>query len=122
MKHRNKLTGFRNASCMVEVIKVHPHMYLTLLLILIVVLNYYDIMHTIHLCSSTNIIEGNPFIRFLLQISPRLAIVFKMGVTILFAFTMLLYSTKHFMRTFIISSLIAFVYLVLTAWHVSFSL
>lgn len=122
MEHRKKLISFRNAIRPVGVIKVQPQMYLTLLLILIVVLNYYDIMHTIYLCSSADIVEGNPFMGLLLKKSPSLAIVFKMGTAILFAVTMIIYSTKHFMCSFTISSFIAFIYLILTAWHVSISL
>ncbi|MGI5881017.1 MAG: DUF5658 family protein [Syntrophomonadaceae bacterium] len=103
----------------VEVTTIYPKIYLAMLLMLVIALNYYDIMHTIYLCSSANVTEGNPFMAFLLGTNPRLAIVFKMGIAILFAFTMLVYSMIHFRRACMISSFIALIYLMLAAWHVS---
>lgn len=119
MKRRKILTRGKQAIRTVEVITIRPKIYLALLLMLVIALNYYDIMHTIYLCSSANVIEGNPFMGFLLDASPRLAIVFKMGIAILFAFTMLVYSMIHFRRACMISSFIALIYLMLAAWHVS---
>ncbi|NLF44454.1 MAG: hypothetical protein GX581_00110, partial [Syntrophomonadaceae bacterium] len=67
----------------VQNINSWPQLGLALLLGLVVLLNYYDIMHTIELCSAFMATEGNPFMRYLLRLSPELAIVLKMGSAML---------------------------------------
>lgn len=96
-----------------------PEFYLALLLSLIIILNYYDIMHTIALCASGAAMEGNPIMRFLLEKSPGLALVMKMGVVLLFSIVMLIYARTHLRRAFLITSLVTLVYLLVAIWHLA---
>ena len=96
-----------------------PQLGLVLLLGLVVLLNYYDIMHTIELCSAFMATEGNPFMRYLLGLSPELAIVLKMGAAMLFALVMACYARINFRRALIYTSLITAVYLLAALWHVT---
>ncbi|HNX29566.1 MAG TPA: DUF5658 family protein [Syntrophomonadaceae bacterium] len=103
--------------CLTEIAATRPKIYLALLLCLIMVLNYYDIMHTVYVYSSAAAAEGNPLMAALLNTSPRLAVSLKMAAAILFTIVMLAYSKKQFRRAFLISVLITFVYLLVALWH-----
>ena len=119
MKRKKILTCGKQDISMVELTTICPKIYLALLLMLVVALNYYDIMHTIYLCSSANVTEGNPFMGFLLEANPILAVFLKMSITVVFAIIMMIYSMIHFRRAYIITSVIASIYLIIAAWHVT---
>lgn len=61
--------------------------------------------------------EGNPLMRSLLSTSLQSALTLKMGAAALFTLVMAVYSRQHFTRSFIITSVIALIYALLTGWH-----
>lgn len=103
--------------CLTEIAAMRPRIYLALLLCLIMLLNYYDIMHTVYVYSSAAAAEGNPLMAVLLDTSPRLAVILKMTMAILFAIVITVYSEMQFRRALLISVLIAFIYLMVALWH-----
>ncbi|HPF44895.1 MAG TPA: DUF5658 family protein [Syntrophomonadaceae bacterium] len=98
---------------------VWPQFCFALLLGLVILLNYYDIMHTIYLYSHSLAVEGNPLMGYLLKADQRLALMIKMGVAVVFAIVMLIYARIHFKRAFLYTSLIALVYVLVALWHMT---
>ena len=119
MKRRKILTWRRQDISTVEVMTIRPKIYLALLLMLVIALNYYDIMHTIYLCSSANVTEGNPFMGILLDTNPRLTVILKMSIAVVFAITMIIYSRIQLRRAYVITSVITLIYLIIAVWHVT---
>ncbi len=94
-------------------------MALAVMVGLVILLNYYDIMHTIELCATLTATEGNPLIGYLLAIDPRLALIVKTGIGFLFAVTILIYAQTYFKRAFVCTSLVMLVYLLTAIWHMA---
>lgn len=119
MKRRKILTWRIQDISTVEVMTIRPKIYLALLLMLVIALNYYDIMHTIYLYSSANVTEGNPFMGILLDTNPRLAVILKMSIAVVFAITMIIYSRIQLRRAYVITSVITLIYLIIAVWHMT---
>ena len=93
--------------------------YLVWMLGLIVVLNLYDMIHTFYLYSHSLAAEGNPLMGYLLEVSPDLALIFKMGMVLLFCLVMIVYAGTHCQRAMKITSLVASLYLLVAFWHIT---
>lgn len=89
------------------------------LLILIVCLNFYDIMHSLQLIREGLAVEGNPLMRYLLERNPAGAIIIKMIMAFFFAVIIGIYSLVNCRRALAAAILVAALYILVTAWHLT---
>lgn len=92
---------------------------LVLLLVLILCLNYYDIIHSLQLIREGLAVEGNPLMRYLLERNPAGAIIIKMTMAFFFAVIVGIYSLVNSRRALAAAILVAALYILLTAWHLT---